>query len=73
MTTTDSGSTANRNQPAATPEAEWLTIADAARRFGVTSYVIRNMIKQGDLPAWRIGPRLIRVKAADLDNPGTRI
>ena len=43
-----------------------LTIAQAAERAGVSTDTIRRRIADGTLPAYRLGPRLIRIDAADL-------
>ena len=44
-----------------------ITIAQAAERAGVSRDTIRRRIADGTLPAVRIGPRLIRIDAADVD------
>lgn len=48
-------------------QAEFLSIAEAAEYFGVTTRTIHRYIKDGRLPASRLGPRFIRIKVADLD------
>ena len=55
----------------ATPEPVELSVADAAARLGVEHKTIRRAIARGDLPARRIGGRLIRIRVADLDSYGT--
>lgn len=50
-----------------------LTIAQAAARLGVSHWTIRNRIADGPLTAQRVGPRLIRVLASDVDALGTVI
>ncbi len=45
----------------------WLSIAAAAARVGVSIPTIRRAIESGALPAFRLGPRLVRLRAADLD------
>jgi excisionase family DNA binding protein len=44
-----------------------VTIKDAAQRCGVHPNTIRNLILRGELPAIRIGARIIRINTADLD------
>lgn len=44
-----------------------LSPAEAAEYMGVHDATIRRWIKQEILPAERVGPRLIRIKRADLD------
>lgn len=50
-----------------------LTIAQAAARLGVSHWTIRNRIANGSLTAQRVGPRLIRVLASDVDALGVVI
>lgn len=44
----------------------WLSIAEAARRLGVTPRTLYRLINAGDLPAYRIG-RVIRLKVVDVE------
>jgi len=53
------------------PDPIELTVADAATRLGVDHKTIRRMITRGDLPARRVGPRLIRIRTVDLDAIGS--
>jgi excisionase family DNA binding protein len=46
---------------------EMLTTEEAAKALGCHSATIRNWISEGRLRAYRIGPRLIRIKKADLE------
>ena len=50
-----------------------LTISDAAEHKRVSTRTIRRWISTGLLPAYRVGPTLIRIRAEDLDALGTRI
>jgi excisionase family DNA binding protein len=45
----------------------YLPLADAAEYAGVTTKTIRRWIAAGNLTGYRVGPRLIRVKASELD------
>lgn len=45
----------------------WLRIADAAKRASVSEPTIRRAISAGKLKAYRVGPRLVRVRAEDVD------
>lgn len=45
----------------------FLTIEDAAERLGVNPKTIRRRIADGSLTGYRMGPRLIRVDADELD------
>jgi excisionase family DNA binding protein len=43
------------------------SVPEAAIRHGVNPRTIRRYISEGRLPAYRLGPRLIRVKVVDSD------
>ena len=43
------------------------TIAEAAGRLGVSQRTIRRRIADGHLTAYRLGPRLIRLDAIEVD------
>lgn len=53
-----------RTAPAA---RELITIAEAAERLHCGNQTIRDLIARGQLPAYRIGDRLIRVYLDDVD------
>ena len=55
------------------PIPQYLTLADAAERHGVSVRTLRRRVAEGALPAYRIGPRAIRVKADDLAELARRI
>jgi len=44
-----------------------LSIQQAAEETACSVSTLRNLIARGDLPAFRFGPRLIRVRRRDLD------
>jgi excisionase family DNA binding protein len=44
----------------------YYTIDAAAAWLGVHPNTIRNLILRGELPAVRIGPRIVRINATDL-------
>jgi excisionase family DNA binding protein len=46
--------------------AQKITIADAAKEFGVCERTVRRRIADGTLPAYRVGPRAIRIDVDDL-------
>jgi excisionase family DNA binding protein len=48
-------------------EHELLTIREAAEVLRVSEVTISRWIKQGRLPALRVGPRAIRIRRDDLD------
>jgi len=47
-------------------EFELLTIAEAAKLLKVSPVTLHRWIKQGRLPAYRVGPRKVRIKRSDL-------
>lgn len=47
-------------------EPEYLAPKQAAELVGVHPLTIRRAIASGDLPAMRMGPRIIRVKRSDV-------
>lgn len=55
---------------AAPVAATWITISQAADLMSVNPKTVRRLIAAGDLPARRIGTRMIRIDAADLDALG---
>jgi excisionase family DNA binding protein len=48
-------------------EDRWLTIGDAAELLAVNPKTVRRRIADGTLTASRIGPRLVRVRARDVE------
>lgn len=44
------------------------SIEFAANYLGVTTRTIQSYIADGRLPAWRMGPRLVKVDENDLDS-----
>ena len=58
---TGSRSTARRQV-----EPQWLSLQQAAILYGVSTDTIRRRVASGDLPAFRCGRRIIRVRAQDL-------
>ena len=59
---------ATNHEPPAQPPANKreLTIQDVASELGITPRTVRNWIRNGTLPARRIGPRLVRIRRDDL-------
>jgi excisionase family DNA binding protein len=50
-----------------------LSVADAAYRRRCSQKTIRRLIASGDLPAYRIGARMIRIDPRDLDRLARKI
>ena len=55
------------------PRPSWLSIREAAERLDVSERTIRNWISSSHLRAQRVGPRLIRIPASELDRVGTPV
>ncbi len=57
------------NQPraAARPSNDWMSLQQAAAHVGVSVDTLRRRIASGALPAVRVGGRLIRVRAIDVE------
>ena len=51
----------------ATVAQQWISLAQAAEQLAVHPRTIRRMIERGELEGSRVGPRLIRVRAADVE------
>lgn len=51
----------------------YVSLADAAEILGQSVKTLRRRIAAGTLPAYRFGPRSIRVKLEDLEASGHRI
>lgn len=49
------------------PKNATLSIPNAAERHNVSVSVIRRLIAKGELRAYRLGSRIIRIDPADLD------
>lgn len=49
-------------------ERDYVRVAEAAKRLRVSQPTIWRWIKAGRLPAYRVGPKTIRIKVADLAN-----
>lgn len=48
-------------------QQKWLDLRTGAEYLGLNERTLRNYIKSGTLPAYRLGPRQIRIKQTDLD------
>ena len=50
-----------------TPRPEMISVTEAAERLGVNYRTIRRWIAAGHIDAVRVGPRLLKIDAAQLD------
>lgn len=58
----------HEDSPAGAPtQADTLSPRDVAKELGVTARTVRGWIASGLLDAERIGPKLWRIRRADLD------
>jgi excisionase family DNA binding protein len=53
--------------PAPTPSPPCLTVADAADYLNVTTRCIQYMISDGRIKAYRLGPRVVRLRLSDIE------
>ena len=44
-----------------------MSVAQVAEYLGVTTRTVQSMIADGRLPAFRLGPRIVRLRRADID------
>lgn len=51
----------------------YLTIADAASLLDVSKNTMRNMVRDGIIPAVRFSERVVRIRRADLDAAATPV
>jgi excisionase family DNA binding protein len=51
----------------------YLGLPEAAEYLGLSVKTLRRRISAGTLPAYRFGPRSIRVRLADLEASGHRV
>lgn len=59
-------------KPSATRRAEaaengYVSVTEAANYLGVTTVTIREMLRDGRLQGWTLGPRVLRIRRAELD------
>lgn len=52
------------------PTTQWLTVRQSAETYGLSQKTIRRRIADGTLLARRVGPRLIRINIASLEQLG---
>ena len=45
----------------------WITRQQAAERLGISLPTLDGLIRRGQLTAYRIGPRIVRIEEKDLD------
>lgn len=45
----------------------WITRQQAAERLGISLPTLDGLIRRGQLPASRIGPRIVRIDERDID------
>jgi len=50
-----------------TSTSTYISIDDAASRLGVHSKTLRKWVAAGHVPAYRLGPKVLRIKLADLE------
>jgi excisionase family DNA binding protein len=48
-------------------DAPDMTVQDVAEYLGVSSHTVRNMISDGRLRAYTLGPRILRLRCSEVD------
>ncbi len=61
------------HQPINTPPPRYAALREAATYAGVPIGTMRDWIRRGLLPAYRLGPRLIQVDLGDVDRMRRRV
>lgn len=52
---------------------KWVSITEGAKYFSINPRTLRRLISKGDLPAYRVGARIIRINLNELDQAITRM
>lgn len=55
-------------QPIPDPSRDFLSVGEVADELHVTDRFVRRLIADGELPAVRVGQRIVRVCRSDLGN-----
>jgi len=55
-------------KPTSTSPRRYLTLSDAAEWLSLDEKTLRRWISQGRLTAYRVGPKLLRLDAAEVEN-----
>ena len=61
------GNPLRKQEPTQSHSGQLLTVHQAADALAVSPNTVRNLIRSDELPAVRVGPRLVRIKQGDLD------
>lgn len=62
------GSSVAKSRAAAAEVRPDLSLTEAAEHFNLAPRTIRRYIAQGKLPAYRVGPKVLRIRLEDLEN-----
>jgi excisionase family DNA binding protein len=68
FTTDRAARTQKKAADAITADDRFVSIGDAAVYLGVDPMTIRNMLKDGRLQAWTLGPRVLRIRLSDIES-----
>ncbi len=59
----------SQKKPAASSTNDrFVSVTEAAAYLGVDTMTIRNMLKDGRLQAWTLGPRVLRIRLSDIES-----
>lgn len=53
--------------PSSPQLVQWLTVNDVCEHLGITDKTLRRYIAAGKVPAYRMGGRLLRFNASDIN------
>ena len=62
----DKSNTPSPELTASADPSEWLTYQKGAEEYDCSVSTLRNFTARGDLPAYRFGPRMVRIRRQDL-------
>src|ERR687885_608706 len=63
----NAGARVMRWEMGATPELDLLTMREVAGLLRVSEVTVARWVKQGRLPAYRVGPRAVRLRRSDVE------
>ena len=62
------GATSRRAKATEPAAPSWMTVPQVAADLQVGERTVRRYVSEGKLPAYRVGPRHLRIRRADVEN-----